>query len=52
MVLLWMMPEGGLWAAWSWWQRALQLGVLCVGGLGIFAVSLLLLGVRAADLRR
>ena len=52
MVLLWMMPEGALWAEWSWWQRALQLGVLCVSGLGIFAVSLLLLGVRAADLRR
>ena len=28
MVLLWMMPEGALWAEWSWWQRALQLGVL------------------------
>ena len=24
MVLLWMMPEGALWAEWSWWQRALQ----------------------------
>ena len=51
-VLLWMMPEGALWAGWSWWQRASQLGVLCVSGLVVFAASLLLSGVRAADLRR
>jgi putative peptidoglycan lipid II flippase len=50
--LLWMMPEGALWAGWSWWQRASQLGVLCVSGLVVFAASLLLSGVRAADLRR
>lgn len=52
LVLLWMMPEGSLWAGWSWWQRTIQLGVLCASGLGIFIVSLLLLGVRAVDLRR
>ena len=51
-VLLWIMPEGALWAGWSWWQRASQLGVLCVSGLVVFAASLLLSGVRAADLRR
>jgi putative peptidoglycan lipid II flippase len=51
-LLLWMMPEGALWAGWSWWQRASQLGVLCVSGLVVFAASLLLSGVRAADLRR
>ena len=50
--LLWMMPEGALWAGWSWWQRASQLGVMCVSGLVVFAASLLLSGVRAADLRR
>jgi putative peptidoglycan lipid II flippase len=52
LVLLWMMPEGALWAGWSWWQRAIQLGVLCVSGLVVFAASLLLSGVRSADLRR
>ena len=51
-VLLWMMPEGALWAGWSWWQRASQLGVLCVSGLVVFAASLLLSGVRSGDLRR
>ena len=51
-VLLWMMPEDALWAGWSWWQRAIQLGVLCVSGLVVFAASLLLSGVRSADLRR
>lgn len=52
MVLLWMMPEGALWGEWPWWQRAIQLGVLCVSGFGVFAASLLLFGVRTADLRR
>ena len=51
-VLLWIMPEGALWAGWSWWQRASQLGVLCVSGLVVFAASLLLSGVRSGDLRR
>lgn len=51
-VLLWIMPEGALWAGWSWWQRAIQLGVLCVSGLVVFAASLFLSGVRSADLRR
>ena len=51
-VLLWMMPEGVLWASWSWWQRAIQLGVLCASGMVVFAASLFLSGVRSADLRR
>ena len=51
-VLRWMRPEGALWAGWSWWQRASQLGVLCVSGLVVFAASLLLSGVRSGDLRR
>ena len=51
-VLLWMMPEGALWASWSWWQRAIQLGVLCASGMVVFAASLFLSGVRSGDLRR
>ena len=52
LVLWWMLPGQGDWAAWVWWERAIQLGVLCLTGLGVFAASLLVLGVRPADLRR
>ena len=50
--LAWMLPENAIWADWLWWQRAYQLGMLCVSGLGVFLVALWLLGVRPADLRR
>jgi putative peptidoglycan lipid II flippase len=52
LVLWWMLPGQGDWATWVWWERASQLGVLCLTGLGVFAASLLVLGVRPADLRR
>jgi len=52
LVLWWMLPGQGDWATWVWWERAIQLGVLCLTGLGVFAASLLVLGVRPADLRR
>lgn len=48
----WMLPENAVWADWLWWQRASQLGLLCVSGLGVFLLTLWLLGVRLADLRR
>ena len=51
-VLLWLMPDHAMWAEWLWWQRALQLGILCGAGLGVFGVSLLCCGVRPVDLRR
>ena len=51
-VLLYLMPDYAMWAEWLWWQRALQLGILCSAGLGVFGVSLLCCGVRPADLRR
>jgi putative peptidoglycan lipid II flippase len=50
--LAWMLPENAVWADWLWWQRAYQLGILCVSGLGVFLVTLWLLGFRPADLRR
>ncbi len=52
LVLWWMLAGQGDWATWVWWERAIQLGVLCLTGLGVFAASLLVLGVRPADLRR
>ena len=51
-VLLLLMPDHAMWAEWLWWQRALELGILCSAGLGVFGVSLLCCGVRLADLRR
>jgi len=52
LVLWWMLAGQGDWATWVWWERAIQLGLLCLTGLGVFAASLLVLGVRPADLRR
>ena len=51
-ILLWLMPDQAMWAEWLWWQRALQLGILCSAGLGVFAVSLFCCGVRPAALQR
>ena len=52
MVLVWMLPGQAEWTTWAWWERAIQLGMLCLAGLGVFAASLWLMGVRPADLRR
>jgi Uncharacterized membrane protein, putative virulence factor len=51
-VLLLLMPDHAMWAEWLWWQRALELGILCSAGLGFFGLSLLCCGVRPANLRR
>ena len=51
-VLLWLMPDHAMWAEWLWWQRALQLGLLCSAGLGVFGLILLCCGVRGADMSR
>ena len=51
-VLLWLMPDHAIWAEWLWWERALQLGILCGAGLAVFGMGLLCCGVRPADLRR
>ena len=52
LVLGWMLPVQADWTTWVWWERATQLGMLCLMGLGVFAASLWLMGVRPADLRR
>ncbi|MDA9711670.1 murein biosynthesis integral membrane protein MurJ [Luminiphilus sp.] len=51
-VLVWMQPGQAEWTMWAWWERATQLGMLCLTGLGVFAASLWLMGVRPANLRR
>ena len=51
-VLVWMLPGQTEWTMWAWWERATQLGVLCLTGFGVFAAGLWLTGVRPADLKR
>ena len=51
-VLVWMLPGQIEWTMWAWWERATQLGALCLTGLAVFAAGLWLTGVRPADLRR
>ena len=50
--LLWQMPDEDLWQSWHWWQRAIDLGVLCASGFVVFVAALWLAGVRPSDLRR
>ena len=51
LVIWWMLPELSVWTVWPWWQRALQLGLLCASGFAVFVLVLWLSGVRLADLR-
>jgi putative peptidoglycan lipid II flippase len=39
------------WAGLHWWQRALQVGVICLAGLATYAGVLLVLGVRPRQFR-
>lgn len=50
-LLLWLCPEQQVWAAWLWWQRALEILWLCGAGAACYFVCLLLLGLRPQDLR-
>jgi voltage-gated potassium channel Kch len=46
------MPDVDLWQSRHWWQRGIDLGVLCVSGFAVFVAALWLAGVRPSDLRR
>ena len=52
LMLWWRLPDQADWTTWVWWERATQLGMLCLTGFTIFAASLWLTGARPADLRR
>ena len=52
LILVWMLPGQAEWTMWTWWERATQLGALCLTGFGVFAAGLWLTGVRPADLGR
>ena len=47
----WLNAPSVEWFAWGWQQRALQLGLLVVAGLGAFAAGLVVLGLRPRHLR-
>lgn len=46
--VLWLWPD---WTPWSWWERALRLAALVGTGGAVYAVLLLLQGIRPRDLR-
>lgn len=41
-----------LWLEWGTWQRIRMMALLCFGGISIYALSLLVTGMRPADFRR
>jgi putative peptidoglycan lipid II flippase len=52
LALMWQMPDVSLWQSLHWWQRGIDLGVLCVSGFVVFVATLWLAGARPSDLRR
>jgi peptidoglycan biosynthesis protein MviN/MurJ (putative lipid II flippase) len=52
LALTWQMPDVSLWQSLHWWQRGIDLGVLCVSGFVVFVATLWLAGARPSDLRR
>ena len=51
LILLWLGSAADNWLAWSVWQRAWQLSVLCVAGGTVYLVVLLAAGLRPRHLR-
>ncbi|MEZ5524862.1 MAG: murein biosynthesis integral membrane protein MurJ [Pseudomonadales bacterium] len=50
-VILWLCAESRHWLDWSVWQRAWQLGGLCLAGVAVYAVVLVASGLRLRHLR-
>jgi putative peptidoglycan lipid II flippase len=50
-VILWLGSESQSWQEWSVWQRAWQLGILCMAGGSVYFVVLLAVGLRPRHLR-
>ena len=40
------------WLDWGTWQRIAQMAILCFGGMALYLLTLLVLGMRPADFRR
>lgn len=50
-VLVFALPEHGQWAQWLWWERALQLLILCLSGALSYFLSLFISGARIGHFR-
>jgi putative peptidoglycan lipid II flippase len=51
LVILWLGGITDSWLEWSVWQRAWQLGILCVAGASVYFVTLVVCGLRPRHLR-
>ncbi|OMH28482.1 murein biosynthesis integral membrane protein MurJ [Motiliproteus sp. MSK22-1] len=49
--LLYLTPSTDQWLDWVVWDRALNLGGLCIGGAGLYLMMLWCMGLRISDLR-
>ena len=49
--LLYFTPPADQWIDWLVWDRVFNLAELCIGGVGLYFVMLLLMGMRLSDLR-
>src|SRR5690606_12942001 len=51
-VVLWLAPGVEQWFAWGWQQKAWQMAILVVAGIGVFVATLVATGLRMRHLRR
>jgi len=51
LVILWLGGAADSWLEWSVWQRAWQLGILCVAGGSVYFMTLFAVGLRPRHLR-
>ena len=52
LLLLKITPDIAIWTEWRWWERGLNMVMLCVAGLATFLFSLWILGGRIDHLKR
>lgn len=50
-VLIWLMGDLQQWLEWNVWDRALQMALLVGAGGGVYALTLVLMGMRPRDLK-
>ncbi|MEZ2744217.1 murein biosynthesis integral membrane protein MurJ [Halopseudomonas bauzanensis] len=51
-VVVWLAPGVEQWFAWGWQQKAWQMAILVVAGIGVFVATLVATGLRMRHLRR
>jgi putative peptidoglycan lipid II flippase len=50
--LVWLAGDWQQWLDWSTWRQVWMMALLCFGGMAVYALTLLLGGMRPADFRR